>query len=91
MSVPGVDVLLIGPSDFSINLDVPLDYTSDKYLGALQTVAEGCAKAGVAPGMFFVPPGIPPADLIGMGYRFFTLPWQGWASDGIKAGLAAIG
>ena len=91
VSVPGVDVLLIGPSDFSINLDVPLDYTNPKYIGALETVAAGCAKAGVAPGMFFVPPGIPPADLIGMGYRFFTLPWQGWASEGIKAGLADIG
>jgi 4-hydroxy-2-oxoheptanedioate aldolase len=90
VSVPGVDVLLIGPSDFSINLDVPLDYTNPKYINALEAVATGCAKAGVAPGMFFVPPGIPPADLIGMGYRVFTLPWQGWATEGIKAGLADI-
>jgi 2-keto-3-deoxy-L-rhamnonate aldolase RhmA len=30
-SVPGVDALLIGPSDLSIELGVPLDYQCDIY------------------------------------------------------------
>jgi 4-hydroxy-2-oxoheptanedioate aldolase len=34
-SVPGVDVLLIGPSDLSIELGVPLDYQCDIYQRAL--------------------------------------------------------
>ncbi len=91
LSVPGIDVLLVGPSDLSINLGVPLDYTSSTYTEGLQTIAAACAKVGVVPGMFFVPPGIEPSWLIETGFKFFTLPWQGWAAEGIKNGLAEVG
>ena len=90
LSVPGIDVLLVGPSDLSINIDVPLDYTNPKYHAALDKIAAACKAVDVAPGMFFVPPGIPPAELMAKGFRFFTLPWAGWASDGIKNGLAEV-
>jgi len=90
VSVPGVDVLLIGPSDLSINLDVALDYTNLKYHAALDKIAAACKDAGVAPGMFFVPPGITPAELIEKGFQFFTLPWGGWAKEGIQNGLSSI-
>ena len=90
LSVEGIDVLLVGPSDLSINIDVPLDYTNAKYHAALDKIAAATKKAGVAAGMFFVPPGIPPAELIAKGFQFFTLPWQGWATDGIQRGLAAV-
>ena len=90
LAVPGIDVLLVGPSDLSINIDVPLDYTNPKYHAALDRIAAACKKADVAPGMFFVPPGIPPAELMAKGFRFFTLPWAGWASDGIRKGLAEV-
>ena len=88
-NTPGVDVLLVGPSDLSINLGVPLDYTSDTYLNALKTIGQTCKDAGIAAGMFFVPPGISPSQLVEMGFRFFTLPWEGWAKSGIEAGLAS--
>ena len=90
LAVPGIDVLLVGPSDLSINIDVPLDYTNPKYHAALDKIAAACKKADVAPGMFFVPPGIPPAELMAKGFRFFTLPWVDWASAGIRKGLAEV-
>ena len=90
LRVDGIDVLLVGPSDLSINIDVPLDYTNPKYHAALDRIGAACQAAGVAPGMFFVPPGISPAELMEKGFRFFTLPWAGWATEGIQAGLTAV-
>jgi 2-keto-3-deoxy-L-rhamnonate aldolase RhmA len=90
VSVPGVDVLLIGPSDLSINLDVALDYTNPKYIAALDKIAAACKKAGVVPGLFFIPPGLETSDLIKKGFRFFTLPWNNWATDGIRQGLSGL-
>lgn len=90
LSVPGIDVLLIGPSDLSINLDVALDYTNPKYHSALDKIAAACKNVGVVPGMFFVPPGIEPAELVEKGFKFFTMPWGGWAKEGIQKGLASV-
>lgn len=90
VSVPGIDVLLIGPSDFSINLDVPLDYLNPKYQSALDRVAGACKEAGVVAGMYFAPPGMEPEQLVEKGFRFFTLPWNRWAAEGIRNGLATI-
>ena len=90
LAVPGIDVLLVGPSDLSINLDVPLDYENPKYHAALDRIGAACQKAGVAAGMFFVPPGIEPQTLKDKGFRFFTLPWAGWAAEGIRSGLAGV-
>ncbi len=90
LSVPGIDVLLVGPSDLSINLDVPLDYPNPKYHEALDKIGDACQAAGVVPGMYFAPPGIETSDLIGKGFKFFTLPWGGWAAEGIRNGLASV-
>ncbi len=90
LSVDGIDVLLVGPSDLSINLDIPLDYTSSTYQDALKTIAAACTKKGVKPGMYFVPDGISPEQLIEWGFRYFTLPWVNWATKGIRDGLDEI-
>ena len=90
VTTPGINALLIGPSDFSINLDVPLDYTNPKYHEAISKVAKTCRDNGVAPGMYFVPPGIETDTLIGMGFQFFTMPWHGWATSGIREGVAKV-
>lgn len=90
VTVPGIDVLLVGPSDLSINLGVPLDYTSSTYREALARIGSACQGAGIAAGMFFVPPGISPANLVEMGFRFFTLPWEGWANNGVKGGISEL-
>ena len=90
LAVPGVDVLLVGPSDLSINLDVPLEYTSATYQAALDKIGAACQRANVAAGMYFVPPGITPNQLVDKGFRFFTLPWANWATQGVRDGLASL-
>jgi 2-keto-3-deoxy-L-rhamnonate aldolase RhmA len=89
-SVPGVDVLLIGPSDLSIELDVPLDYACDTYQRALDQIAATAAKHGVAAGMYFIPPGMEPHFFVDKGFKFFTMPWGPWASTGIQNAIAGI-
>jgi len=38
----------------------------------LKTISAACAKNNVVAGMYFQPPGLEPATLIEMGYRFFV-------------------
>ena len=90
LKVPGIDVLLVGPSDLSIELEVPLDYTSDTYQEALDTIAAACKRHGVVPGMYFIPPNMEPDFFVEKGFKFFTLPLARWATEGIKHGLAGI-
>lgn len=89
-SVPGVDVLLIGPSDLSIELGVPLDYACDTYQRALDTIANTAAKHGIAAGMYFIPPGMDPNFFVQKGFKFFTMPWAPWATAGIQSAIAGI-
>jgi 4-hydroxy-2-oxoheptanedioate aldolase len=89
-SVPGVDVMLIGPSDLSIELGVPLDYACDTYQRGLDKVAAAAAKHGIVAGMYFIPPGMDPNFFVEKGFKFFTMPWAPWATAGIQNGLAGI-
>jgi 2-keto-3-deoxy-L-rhamnonate aldolase RhmA len=89
-SVPGVDVLLIGPSDLSIELGVPLDYQCDIYQRALDKIAATTAKHGITAGMYFIPPGMDPNFYVQKGFKFFTMPWGPWATAGIQNALAGI-
>ena len=90
LSVEGIDVLLVGPSDLSIALDVPLDYPSDTYQSGLEKIANACKNHGVTAGMYFIPPGMDPNMYVEKGFKFFTLPWNEWAITGIRTGLANI-
>jgi 2-keto-3-deoxy-L-rhamnonate aldolase RhmA len=90
LSVPGIDVLLVGPSDLSINLGIALDYLNPKYGEALDKIAAACKKAGVIPGMYFIPGGQDPNTFVERGFKIFTLPWNKWAANGIQSGLEMI-
>jgi len=89
-SVPGVDVLLIGPSDLSIELGVPLDYACATYQRALDKIAATAAKHGIAAGMYFIPPEMEANFFVEKGFKFFTIPWGPWATAGIQNALAEI-
>ena len=90
LSVPGIDVLLVGPSDLSIELNVPLDYACDTYQQGLDKIAAACKNHGVTAGMYFIPPGMEPNFYVDKGFKFFTLPWANWAVEGVQKGLSAI-
>jgi 4-hydroxy-2-oxoheptanedioate aldolase len=90
VSVPGIDVLLVGPSDLSIALGIALDYHNPKYRKTLDKIASACEAAGVIPGMYFIPGGQDPSDFVERGFKFFTLPWNKWATTGIQNGLATV-
>ncbi len=90
LSVPGIDVLLVGPSDLSINLGIALDYGNSKYAEALKKIAAACKRHNVVAGMYFIPPGWEPNTLFDMGFKFYTLPWNKLATDGVANGLKAL-
>jgi 2-keto-3-deoxy-L-rhamnonate aldolase RhmA len=90
LGVDGVDVLLVGPSDLSIELDVPLEYPSDTYQRGLDKIAAACKKHGKVAGMYFIPPGMDPNFYVEKGFKFFTLPWAPMAKEGIRTGLEGI-
>ena len=90
LSVPGIDVLLVGPSDLSIALEVSLDYRSEAYQAGLDKIAAACKNHGVVPGMYFIPPGMDPNFYVEKGFKFFTVRWNEWAITGVQSGLAGI-
>ncbi|MFC1899954.1 HpcH/HpaI aldolase/citrate lyase family protein, partial [Chloroflexota bacterium] len=90
LSVPGIDVLLVGPSDLSIELGVPLNYPCDTYQQGLDKIAAACKNHGVVPGMYFIPPDMDPNFYVDKGFKFFTVRWPKWAIEGIQNGLAGI-
>ncbi len=50
-SLDGVDALMIGPADLSINLGVPLDWECETFLAAVRRVADAAETAGKAFGV----------------------------------------
>jgi 2-keto-3-deoxy-L-rhamnonate aldolase RhmA len=51
LSVPGVDVALIGPVDLSISLGIPLDFSHPDIVKAIQRVVDACQRHNVIAGM----------------------------------------
>ncbi len=90
LSVEGIDVFLIGPSDLSIELGVPLDYSCDTYQAGLDKIAAGCKRNGVVPGMYFIPPDMDPNFYVDKGFTFFTMPWPKMALEGVQSTLSLI-
>jgi 4-hydroxy-2-oxoheptanedioate aldolase len=53
LAVPGLDALLVGPHDLSINLGVPEQYDHPKFLEAISTIIRKARAANVGAGIHF--------------------------------------
>ena len=53
LSVPGVDVALIGPHDLSCSLGIPEQYGHPKFLDAISTFIKKAQEHGLVPGIHF--------------------------------------
>jgi 2-keto-3-deoxy-L-rhamnonate aldolase RhmA len=51
LSVPGIDVVMIGPVDLSISLGVPADFHNQKMEDAIEKVRQSAEKHGIVPGI----------------------------------------
>lgn len=51
LSVPGIDVAMIGPTDLSISLGVPGEFDHPKLIETVDVFIEACARHGVVPGI----------------------------------------
>ena len=50
LSVPGVDVVMVGPADLSVSLGVGGDFLHAKVVEAMEKIRDSCIKHKVAPG-----------------------------------------
>ncbi len=51
LSVPGVDIAMVGPADLSISLGVPGDFDNPVMISTIGALIEKCNRHGVVPGI----------------------------------------
>jgi 2-keto-3-deoxy-L-rhamnonate aldolase RhmA len=51
LSVPGVDIAMVGPADLSISLGVPGDFDNPLMISSISALIEKCNRHGVVPGI----------------------------------------
>ena len=51
LSLPGLDVIMIGPADLSIALGMPGQFENPKFIETIEKVIAACERHGVAPGI----------------------------------------
>ncbi|HYM12506.1 MAG TPA: aldolase/citrate lyase family protein [Bryobacterales bacterium] len=51
LSVPGIDIVMVGPADLSISLGVPGQFDHPKMIEAISGVIECCRRHGIHPGI----------------------------------------
>ena len=50
LSVPGIDVVMVGPADLSISLGVPGEFQHPKMVETMEAIRDSCIAHGVIPG-----------------------------------------
>lgn len=51
LSVPGIDIAVVGNDDLSIGMGIPGEITSQRYLDAVMRIIEACHRHNVMPGI----------------------------------------
>jgi 2-keto-3-deoxy-L-rhamnonate aldolase RhmA len=51
VSIPGVDIGMVGPADLSISLGIPGEFDNPRFLAAIERSIEACTRAKVVPGI----------------------------------------
>jgi 2-keto-3-deoxy-L-rhamnonate aldolase RhmA len=51
LSLPGVDIAMVGPADFSIALGIPGDFENPKLISTVEKFIEQCHRHNVVPGI----------------------------------------
>lgn len=72
LSVDGIDVAFVGPSDLSFSLGVPLELGHERVRSAIRRVLEACERHDVAPGIFASSPE-EAASRVREGFRFISI------------------
>jgi 4-hydroxy-2-oxoheptanedioate aldolase len=71
-SVPGVDLLFVGPQDLALSLGVGDDRTNPRVREAMRQVVETCARHGLTAGTLAATPAEKKAA-VDLGFRFVAL------------------
>ncbi len=71
-SVPGVDVLFVGPFDLTVNMEIIKNFDHPEFISALQTVSAACKQHGKVAGILTPRPDYL-SPWIDMGYTFFVV------------------
>ncbi len=73
LSTPGVDAIYVGPADLSVTLGLPPGNNDDRpeFTDALRTIAAGCRKHGVVPGIHST--GALAGRRVEMGFQMITV------------------
>jgi 2-keto-3-deoxy-L-rhamnonate aldolase RhmA len=51
LSVPGLDVVMVGPVDLSISLGIPGEFEHPKFIEAIDQIRDTCDAKGIVPGI----------------------------------------
>ncbi|HDR15020.1 MAG TPA: 2,4-dihydroxyhept-2-ene-1,7-dioic acid aldolase [Desulfobacteraceae bacterium] len=89
-SVPGVDVLFVGPLDLSISLQKPGRFKDPDFIEVLKHISSVVKSTGKAAGMFL--PGLPELPLaVELGFTFVAVCTDGGiVTSGMKDSITAV-
>ena len=92
LSVPGVDVALLGLGDLSASLGCHLDFAAPPVVAAVETVLEACGRHDVLPGMAYAHDAATARAYIDQGFRLVGVGSDdAFLMDGSRRALDGLG